>query len=220
MPPVDVMPQRIGDSGGVISGSATAARLPFVSMAAIFDVDDLVSACQEAAASDDPLLATRDVLGRAVERPSSVADVLRPELGGLNVLHNTPELTVLNVVWAPGMTLLPHDHRMWAAIAVYVGREDNAFFRRVPDDRGHLAETGGKVLDEGHVLLLGDDAIHSVHNPLERLTAAIHVYGGDFVREPRSQWGPGELEEHPYDLDFVMREFAEANARAGLGGEK
>jgi predicted metal-dependent enzyme (double-stranded beta helix superfamily) len=186
-------------------------------MAMVFDVEELVAACEGAVAADEPLLATREVLARAVERADAVADALRPGQGGLNVLHNTPELTVLNVVWAPGMTLLPHDHRMWAAIAVYVGREDNAFFRRVPTDRSHLVETGGKVLDEGHVLLLGDDAIHSVHNPLDRLTAAIHVYGGDFVREPRSQWGPGEREERPYDLDFVMREFAQANARAGLG---
>jgi len=185
-------------------------------MAVIFDVDELISACQEAAAADDPLLATRDVLARMVDRKEAVADALRPGQGGLNVLYNAPELTVLNVVWAPGMTLLPHDHRMWAAIAVYAGREDNAFFRRVPDDRRHLAESGGKVVDEGDVLLLGDDAIHSVHNPLDRVTAAIHVYGGDFVHEPRSQWGPGEREERPFDLDFVNREFADANARAGI----
>ena len=186
-------------------------------MAGIFDVDELIAACQEAVAADDPLLATRDVLVRVVERTGAVADAFRPQQGGLNVLYNAPDLTVINVVWAPRMTLLPHDHRMWAAIAVYAGREDNAFFRRVPDDRKHLGETGAKVVDEGDVLLLGDDAIHSVHNPLDGLTAAIHVYGGDFVHEPRSQWGPGEREERPWSLDFVNREFADANARAGLG---
>jgi predicted metal-dependent enzyme (double-stranded beta helix superfamily) len=182
-----------------------------------FDVDELIAECQAARTADDPLLATREVLARAVESQEAVADAFRPERGGLDVLYNTPELTVINVVWAPGMTLLPHDHRMWAAIAVYAGREDNAFFRRLPDDRRHVAETGGKVVDEGDVLLLGDDAIHSVHNPLDRLTAAIHVYGGDFVHEPRSQWGPGERVEREWSLDFVNREFAEANARAGLG---
>jgi predicted metal-dependent enzyme (double-stranded beta helix superfamily) len=185
-------------------------------MVARFAVDELVAACIGAAETDEPLLATRDVLARVLDDPRAVADVLRPREGGLHLLHNTPELTVLDVVWAPGMTLLPHDHRMWAAIAVYEGREDNAFFRRAPDDRTRLVETGGKSLDTGQVLLLGDDAIHSVHNPLARLTAAIHVYGGDFVRRPRSQWGPGERVERPFDLDFVGREFAEANARARL----
>ena len=40
------------------------------------------------------------------------------------------ELTVLHVVWAPRMTIYPHDHRMWAAIGIYAGQEDNSFFRR------------------------------------------------------------------------------------------
>ena len=58
---------------------------------------------------------------------------------------------------------------------------------------------------------LGDDAIHAVANPRRVLTGAIHVYGGDFVNEPRSQWGPGPLEERPYDIDEVRRQFDEAN---------
>jgi predicted metal-dependent enzyme (double-stranded beta helix superfamily) len=61
------------------------------------------------------------------------------------------------------------------------------------------------------VLVLGDDAIHGVANPRDQLTGAIHVYGGDFVNQPRSQWGPGRLEERPYDMDEVNRQFAEAN---------
>lgn len=185
-------------------------------MVATFAVDELVAALIEARADGDALPATREVLARAVANPRDVADVLAPRAGGLDLLHNTPELTILNVVWAPGMDLLPHDHRMWAAIAVYTGTEDNTFFRRLPDDRTHLVETGGKELETGNVLLLGDDAIHSVRNSLDRVTAAIHVYGGDFVRRPRSQWGPGPREEQPYDLDFVNREFGAANQRAGL----
>jgi predicted metal-dependent enzyme (double-stranded beta helix superfamily) len=125
-------------------------------------------------------------------------------------------LTVINIVWAPGMTLLPHNHEMWAVIAIYTGREDNVFFRRDPEDRTHIVETNQKTLDSGGVIVLGDDVIHSVHNPLEKLTGALHVYGGDFVRQPRSQWGPGEPVERPYDYDFVLQEFASANARAGL----
>ena len=48
-------------------------------------------------------------------------------------------------------------------------------------------------------------------NPLSQLTAAIHVYGGDFVNQPRSQWGPGAPVERPYDIDAARREFAAAN---------
>jgi predicted metal-dependent enzyme (double-stranded beta helix superfamily) len=182
-----------------------------------FDVDELIATCIEANAAEEPLLAVRDVLARTIERPGEVASAFQPDEGGLDILYNTPDLTVINLVWPAGFTLLPHDHRMWAAIAVYEGREDNLFFRRSPDERDHIIETGDKVLEAGHLILLGDDTIHSVHNPLDHLTGAIHVYGGDFVREPRSQWGPGERVERPFDLDFVTQEFADANARARQG---
>jgi predicted metal-dependent enzyme (double-stranded beta helix superfamily) len=183
----------------------------------MFDVDALLAECTAALAEGEPRLATRDVLTRALADADDVARTLAPTEGGLDLLHNTDELTVINIVWAPGMTLLPHNHEMWAVIAIYTGQEDNQFFRRNPDDRTHIVETNGRTLDQGDVIVLGDDVIHSVHNPLGELTGALHVYGGDFVRKPRSQWGPGEPEERPYDFDFVVQEFAAANARAGLG---
>jgi predicted metal-dependent enzyme (double-stranded beta helix superfamily) len=179
-----------------------------------FDADELVQACITAAAEASPVLAVREVLEAQLADRAAVRDVLQPGEGGLTLLHNTDDLTVLHAVWPPGMTLLPHNHAMWAVIAVYEGREDNAYFRRVPDDRSRLVDSGGTALEAGDVLLLGDDAIHSVHNPLSRVTAAIHVYGGDFVRKPRSQWGPGERVEQPYSYDFVLREFAAARERA------
>jgi predicted metal-dependent enzyme (double-stranded beta helix superfamily) len=181
----------------------------------MFDIDAFVRDCRDALAETEPRRAVREVLTRAMVRPAEIGDAFQPRLGGITLVHHAPDLTVIHVVWAPGMDLMPHDHQMWAAIGVYAGREDNAFYRR---DRpgGGLVESGGKSLHEGDVLLLGDDAVHGVTNPLDRLTAAIHVYGGDFVNQPRSQWGPGPLEERPYDFDGVLEEFAAANARAGL----
>jgi predicted metal-dependent enzyme (double-stranded beta helix superfamily) len=81
-----------------------------------------------------------------------------------------------------------------------------------------LTESGGKELAVGDVAELGDRTIHSVANPTARLTGAIHIYGGDFISEPRSQWGPGPVEERPYDIDEARRQFAEAN-RAWLGSD-
>ena len=49
-----------------------------------------------------------------------------------------------------------------------------------------------------------------VHNPARSYTGAIHVYGGDFVATPRSQWDAETFEEQPYDLDAVPREFDRA----------
>jgi predicted metal-dependent enzyme (double-stranded beta helix superfamily) len=176
-----------------------------------FDLDSFLDECRAATAEANPPGALRELLTRTMEHPGSVGDALRPERGGITLLHHAPDLTVIHVVWAPGMTLFPHDHRMWAAIGIYSGQEDNAFFRRTAPAARTLVESGGKELAEGDVLVLGDHTIHSVSNPLRRLTAAIHVYGGDFVNQPRSQWGPGPREERPFDMDDANRQFEDAN---------
>jgi predicted metal-dependent enzyme (double-stranded beta helix superfamily) len=172
------------------------------------DPDELVAECVEAVAEHDPRLAVRTVLERALA-DGDLADVLGERSGDLNVLHNAADLTVLNVVWPPLVSLFPHDHRMWAAIAIYGGREDNTFYRR---EGSTLVTSGGKQLDRGDVLLLGDDTIHAVHNPHGTYTGAIHVYGGDFFRTPRSQWDAETLDEAPYDLAAVTKEFERAEA--------
>ncbi len=51
-------------------------------------------------------------------------------------------------------------------------------------------------------------------NPISRLTGAIHVYGGDFFAEERSEWDPETLLEGRFDVERAMRLFEEANASA------
>jgi predicted metal-dependent enzyme (double-stranded beta helix superfamily) len=177
----------------------------------MFDVDQLITDCQQARVEAEPRRAIREVLERVLARPDQVAEAFAPTEGGLSLLHRSDELTVLNVVWAPNMRLYPHDHRMWAAIGIYAGQEDNEFFRRQGAGARTLTESGGRTLAAGDTVVLGDDTIHAVTNPLGRLTGAIHVYGGDFVNRPRSQWGPGPREERPYDFEEARRQFAEAN---------
>ena len=177
----------------------------------MFDVDDFVVRCEEALAESEPRRAIREVLVRTMSEPSKVGDALRPTQGGLTLLHHAEDLTILHVVWAPGMKIYPHDHGMWAAIGIYSGQEDNQFFRRSGPGERTLVESGGKVLATGDTALLGDATIHAVSNTRKQLTGAIHVYGGDFVNQPRSQWGPGPVEERPYDMDEARRQFAAAN---------
>ena len=180
----------------------------------MFDLDAFLADCQDAMRDPEPRRAIREVLTRAVSTPADVATVLQPERGELRLLHHADDLTVVHAIWPPGIELYPHDHRMWAAIGIYTGQEDNAFYRRAGST---LVPSGGKVLDTGDTVLLGDDAVHSVANRSSRLTAAIHVYGGDFVNQPRSQWGPGALVERPFDLAEAGRVFAEANERWQAG---
>jgi predicted metal-dependent enzyme (double-stranded beta helix superfamily) len=105
---------------------------------------------------------------------------------------------------------MPHDHRMWAVIGVYGGGEDNIFWRRLPE--GTLEAAGAKSLRARDCTALGRDIIHSVTNPLPRLTGAIHIYGGDFFAAERSEWDPEKLTEQPYDVEKAKRLFEESNA--------
>jgi predicted metal-dependent enzyme (double-stranded beta helix superfamily) len=97
-------------------------------------------------------------------------------------------------------------------IGVYSGREDNIFWRRIKDgEDGKIEAAGAEALEEGDAVPLGRDIIHSVTNPVRRLTGAIHVYGGDFFAKDRSEWDPGTLLEGRYDVDKNMRLFEESN---------
>jgi predicted metal-dependent enzyme (double-stranded beta helix superfamily) len=102
---------------------------------------------------------------------------------------------------------------MWAVIGLYGGREDNTFYRR--DARG-LAVAGGKRLERSETALLDEAIIHSVVNPLQGFTGAIHVYGGDFFGTPRSEWAPDTLEERPFDVERARRAYAQANERSSM----
>jgi predicted metal-dependent enzyme (double-stranded beta helix superfamily) len=177
-------------------------------MVLMFDVDEFIEECRRGLAEHEPRRAVREVLTRAVSDSAGVADALDHHHAGITMLHRADDLTVLNVVWGPGMRLGPHDHRMWAAIGIYAGQEDNAFFRRLGDT---ITDSGGKQLRERDVVLLGDDAIHSVTNPLRSYTGAIHVYGGDFVAQDRSQWDPTTRTEEPYDLEAILALFESSN---------
>ena len=177
----------------------------------MFDLDHLIGACTAALGETNPRLAIKEILAEVVSDPSSVERALPPQRAELAPLFSSPDLTIVKVIWAPAMVLPPHDHRMWALIGIYGGKEDNSFFRRTPTG---LVASGGKQLSTSEVVLLGHDAVHSVTNPLRRAyTGAIHIYGGDFMNEPRSIWDPETMEEGPADGETVRRLFEEANTR-------
>ena len=181
----------------------------------MFDRDQFIADCRAAFAADPSHKAVREVVARAVSDPAAVLKGLgAPTKGGLQKIYHSPELTILNVIWPPYMTILPHNHRMWAVIGVYTGREDNIFWRRLPQDSASRVEAAGaKALCEKDAEPLGRDIIHSVTNPIPRLSGAIHVYGGDFFGAARSEWEPETLTERVYDVEKNMRLFEEANAR-------
>jgi predicted metal-dependent enzyme (double-stranded beta helix superfamily) len=174
----------------------------------MFTVDQFVADCVEASTETEPRLAVREVLRRALDQPGQVRDALASSRAELVTLYRSQDLTILKAVWAPAMRIPPHNHLMWAAIGLYAGQEDNLFFRRTERS---LTTSGCRQLREGDVALLGDDTIHSVHNPRSRLTGAIHVYGGDLVgRQDRTEWDGDR--EMPVDFETARRRFDDANA--------
>jgi predicted metal-dependent enzyme (double-stranded beta helix superfamily) len=103
----------------------------------MFDVDQFIADCRNAVAAEASHKFVREVVERAVAEPQDVLKTLgEPSEAGLQVLYNGDDLTILNVVWAPLMTVIPHDHRMWALIGVYTGGEDNMYWRRLGDEPG------------------------------------------------------------------------------------
>jgi predicted metal-dependent enzyme (double-stranded beta helix superfamily) len=181
---------------------------------AVFDLDRFIEDCRGAIGADPSHKAVREVVARAVVDPAGVvAGLGEPRRAAVQTLYHAADLTILNVVWGPRMTIMPHNHLMWAVIGIYTGREDNIFWRRLPEAAGGKIEAAGaKSLGERDAEPLGRDIIHTVTNPLSRLTGAIHVYGGDFFAVTRSEWDPENLHERRYDAEKAMRLFEEANA--------
>ncbi len=179
-----------------------------------FDRDQFIADCLTAAKEIASQVAVRQVLARAVSDPPSVLAALgEPKRAEMQKLFQSSQLTILNVIWAPWMTLLPHNHHMWALIGIYTGREDNIYWRRAPGRaHGMVEAAGAKALFEKETLPLGHEIIHSVTNPIPRLTGAIHVYGGDFFGVPRSEWDAETLLEQPCDGEKMQRRFDEASA--------
>ena len=144
----------------------------------MFDLDRFIAECRAAVSLDPSHKSVREIVARAVSEPAAViAGLGAPARAEVQTLYNSPELTILNVIWGPRMTIMPHNHLMWAVIGIYTGREDNIFWRRLPDeDSGRIEAAGAKSLGEREVEPLGRDIIHTVTNPLPRFTGAIHVF--------------------------------------------
>lgn len=176
-----------------------------------FDPDRFIEEVKLAGKEADRQAAVEEVLARAVSEPRGVIlGIGEPTRAGIHTLYHGEDLTILHVIWAPLMVLLPHNHNMWASIGIYSGREDNITWKR----EGRVIEAAGAAsLSEKEIFGLPDAAIHSVTNPIKKMTGAIHIYGGDFFASGRSEWDSESLTERPFDLEAARQTFRDANAR-------
>lgn len=177
----------------------------------MFDRDRFIEDCVKIVGEGEGAIS--ELVAAAVADGASVIGELgEPTHAGIDTLYRAPNLTIINFVWAPYMSLMPHDHHMFSVVGIYTGREDNVFWRRT---MGGIEAHGAKSLGVGDITTLEPDAIHSVLNPIDKMTCAIHVYGGDFFAppEPRSMWDHETLVERPWDVERVKAVFAGAEAR-------
>jgi len=177
----------------------------------MFDQERFIQDCRDALKEKDSREAVREIVASAVSDPRQIVRAFgEPTRGEVQPLYRGEDMGILHVMWGPQMAFYPHDHRMWAIIGIYSGQENNTFYRRAESG---LTQYGAKEAVDKDVIVLGEDVIHAVTNPLDRITAAIHVYGGDFFATPRSEWDPETFEERPYDFERTMRAFEACNAR-------
>src|SRR5438105_670431 len=109
-----------------------------------FDLDQFIADCRAARDADPTHKLVREVVARAVSDPGTVLRNLgEPKRAEVQRLYHAPNLTILNVIWGPKMTIMPHNHRMWAVIGVYSGRGDHCRAPHLRPGRAALPELGG-----------------------------------------------------------------------------
>jgi predicted metal-dependent enzyme (double-stranded beta helix superfamily) len=135
------------------------------------------------------------LLGRLVKNPDALPAQYRarPASGrGRYMLHRAPRFNITSVIWGPGDSANAHNHETWGVIGV-IDNEIEETRYRVTDEPGGKARVEVKGVTRhgaGGVsrLIPGEDEIHGMHNPTQRDTVEIHVYGKDLVNLERRMW--------------------------------
>jgi 3-mercaptopropionate dioxygenase len=111
-------------------------------------------------------------------------------------------------VFRPGVQAPVHDHRSWAVIGIYRGRERETWFRR-PDGPGPLEVVADFTNETGTAHVVPDATIHTVAALDDREAVSIHVYGTDIVTQERSTYDRASGAVVPYRPEFHARRPAE-----------
>ena len=124
---------------------------------ATFSLDGFVEEIKQARMDADGQAAVEEVLRCAVSDPSAiVAELGEPEEADLHKLYSDEDVTILHVIWPPLISLLPHNHNLWASIGIYTGRENNIVWKRTDEV---IEATGASALSAKDVYRLPEDAI-------------------------------------------------------------
>ena len=82
----------------------------------MFNKDRFIQDCVGAIAGGHE--AIRELVAEAVsDRAGMLAELGEPQHAGLTPIFRSPNLTIINFVWAPCMSLMPHNHHAKPASA-------------------------------------------------------------------------------------------------------
>jgi predicted metal-dependent enzyme (double-stranded beta helix superfamily) len=134
------------------------------------------------------------LLGRLVRNPESIPEAYRRKPAGQRgrfMLHRAPHFNVTSVIWGPGDTAGAHNHETWGVIGVIDNEIEETRYQvtETGPGRAQLAVTRVMRHKPGAVsCLIPGDEVHRMHNPTDRDTVEIHVYGKDLAGLPRRTW--------------------------------
>lgn len=161
--------------------------------------------------------ATRDLLVRLkplAQKLAASAD-LRARLNrecdpaqgfGFQVLHEEADhaLAVAALAWLPGRGTPPHDHGTWGMVVGVEGDEVNTFWQRTDDGSragyAELRKLSEKKFAPGDAIAITPEIIHSVHNPGERISVSLHIYGRNINFTGRSRYDPENRTVTPWTV--------------------
>jgi predicted metal-dependent enzyme (double-stranded beta helix superfamily) len=157
--------------------------------------------------SDEKTLALlASPLERIISRQDCLAEVAPdgnadPEKGF--TIYRADDLSIMCVVWQPGVGTPIHNHNGWALEGIISGMERNRNFARRDDGSqpwvASLEEVEPSVVKTGETtcLDLPPNDIHAVEIPGGK-TLAIHVYGNDLAKQWRYQFDAETGEVKPF----------------------
>ena len=169
-----------------------------------FDFDSLVEAVREAARSDRPNEAVRELLLTTVADPQPIIAATDLKDDDEVCLFEDESVSIWVCCFQPHVVMPPHEHLLDVHIAGYSGGEKNILFK-IED--GKLLHDETEVVQPGQVLTLGEDAVHAVSAEGTRPSLAIHVYMGPLMKLQRAlfDWETGEKIEFSMDNFYAMQ---------------
>ncbi|MBI3078187.1 MAG: cysteine dioxygenase family protein [Deltaproteobacteria bacterium] len=137
------------------------------------------------------------LLGRLIQDRDAIPPRFRrraPHGGrGRYMLHRAARFNVTSVVWGPGDTAAAHNHETWGIIGVVENTIQETRYRVLEEGAGRAKLEVKEVLRHrpGAISrLVPGDEIHAMHNPTDRDTVEIHIYGKDLTGLKRRTWDP------------------------------